>query len=397
MKGIEFAEIRDAVTSAFNADEFDMFLYERLNFDRAVEIADGPFKVIVSEVLKKAERDGWDPILIAEVAAARPLRQDLRQVYAKYAQALVDEARQRNVESERLKAIDKYQLAPKVLVQTAGKPTTPSAVLGTEEGLERAVRPYLPHIDVSLWRQRLFNLEGQVCRVEVNNQALGTGFLVGADALLTNYHVLRSVIDNPNLAATVRLRFDYRVLPNGAESDGTLVSLAPGPGWLIDYTPYTGAEKNNTPDASLPTVDELDFALVKLDRAIGKEPLIPNIDSTQRGWIPVPTATPHITSNPPMPVLILQHPNTQPLKLAVDTAGVLSLNENGTRVRYATNTEPGSSGSPCFNLNWTLIALHHYGDPLHNEAEWNQGVPISMIRNRLARQGKDGVLGNATA
>ena len=50
----------------------------------------------------------------------------------------------------------------------------------------------------------------------------------------------------------------------------------------------------------------------------------------------------------------------RPLKLAPDTEAVLSVNANGTRVRYANNTEPGSSGSPVFDINWNLVALHHH-------------------------------------
>jgi hypothetical protein len=110
----------------------------------------------------------------------------------------------------------------------------------------------------------------------------------------------------------------------------------------------------------------------------------------------VPKGEPLISIDPPMPVLILQHPQRGPIKLAIDTEAVLQLYENGTRVRYSTNTDPGSSGSPCFDMNWKLIALHHYGDPLHDKAQYNQGIPIKMIRDRLKRSGKEGALGGPT-
>jgi hypothetical protein len=395
MRGLEFAEVRDAILSAFGPDEFDMFLFERLDFDRPVQIADGSFKVIVTKTLQQAQHEGWDPLLIAEVAAVRPLKTDVQAVYAKYAQGLVDEGRQYAVDAGRLKAIEKYRLGPSVIVQTRGSARLPAAVPGTEAGLEKSVRPYLPFIDAALWRERLFNLEGRVCRMEVGNSARGTGFLVGPDTVLTNYHVVREVIENPALAPTIKCRFDYRVLPNGTKSDGTVVSLH-GTEWLVDWTPYTAAEAANDPDATLPTIDQLDFALLKLEHAIGSEPLTAGTESSvQRGWIPLPEIAPLITTDPPMPILILQHPNKEPLKLAVDTAGVLKVYDNGTRIRYATNTEPGSSGSPCFDIDWKLIALHHYGDPLHDKAQYNQGIPVSMIRDRLRRNGKEGALGGA--
>ena len=233
MKGIEFAEVRDAIQSAFDADQFDMFLYERLEFNRPNQVADGPFKLVVTKVLQQAQQEGWDPILIAEVAAVKPLKADVQNVYAKYAQALVDEGRQHAVDVGRQKAIEKYRLGPSVVVQTRGAPRIPAAVSGTEAGLEKSVRPFLPFINVGLWREHLFNLEGRVCRVEINRQACGTGFLVGPDAVLTNYHVMREVIDNRALASKVQLRFDYRVLPNGTKSDGTVVSLH-ATEWLIE-------------------------------------------------------------------------------------------------------------------------------------------------------------------
>jgi hypothetical protein len=89
MTGLQFTEVRDAIARAFGADEFDMFLYERLNFNRPDYVADGPFKLVVTNVLKHFEREGLDPYLIAEVAAARPKKADVQEVYRKYARALI--------------------------------------------------------------------------------------------------------------------------------------------------------------------------------------------------------------------------------------------------------------------------------------------------------------------
>jgi hypothetical protein len=44
-------------------------------------------------------------------------------------------------------------------------------------------------------------------------------------------------------------------------------------------------------------------------------------------------------------------------------------------------------------MDWKLIALHHYGDPLHNQAQFNQGIPAIMIRERLQREKKESALG----
>src|SRR5262249_40939185 len=132
--------------------------------------------------------------------------------------------------------------------------------------------------------------------------------------------------------------------------------------------------------------------LLRLERPVGQLPIPPGGPGSRlRGWIEVPAADPPLY--PQMPLLLLQHPRGAPLKLALDTSGVLRLNANGTRVRYATNSEGGSSGSPCFNMEWQLVALHHYGDPAVNKPGYNQGIPIGKIRARLVAQNQAGALG----
>jgi V8-like Glu-specific endopeptidase len=84
-------------------------------------------------------------------------------------------------------------------------------------------------------------------------------------------------------------------------------------------------------------------------------------------------------------MIIVQHPNAAPISMALDTNAVQRLNTNGTRVRYATNTEPGSSGSPCFDFDWSLVALHHMGDPNWRNPNYNEGVPIGLIVDRIAQ------------
>jgi hypothetical protein len=391
MKGIEFGQVRDAISRAFTGQEFDMFLFERFEYDRPVNVDDGPFRVVVDKVLRDFTNRGMDAMLIAEVAAERPFRQDIQDLYQKFAADLVDEGRRGRVDESRLQAFERYGLGPKINIQKQGSPVTPAA-MPAGIGFERTIKRHLPQLNVRPWRQLMLQSEGCVCRVEVGSDGVGTGFLVGPDVLLTNYHVLRPLIDGTTAPDQVKFRFDYALQPNGRETPGQLLSLHQD--WVIDHSKFTVAEENLTPDKALPTIDELDYALVKLERPVGNEALSGSDDAAlPRGWLEVPTAPPLIMAD--MPILILQHPNAQPLKLALDTQGVISVNANNTRVRYATNTESGSSGSPCFDLNWNLVALHHYGDPAYKHPQYNQGIPIARIRDRLTRQGKADVLAAA--
>jgi Trypsin-like peptidase domain/Effector-associated domain 1 len=388
LSGVEFAAVRDAIARAFGPDEFDMFLYERLDFNRQATIADGPFKVVVFNVLKAAEQQGWEAALIAEVAAARPLKKDVQDVYEKYARALVDDARRQVIDVEKLKAVERFGLGPSVTLLKGGVAQLPYPMKVGDSGLERQVRQDLPYLDLGLWREQIFRLEGLVCRVEINGAPAGTGFLVGPDSLLTNYHVLEDLLEDRIAPQVVKLRFDFRVLPTGLRSQGTLVQLHET-AWRISASKMTAGEAANNPDATLPTADELDYALVRLNRPFGKEPYQPG--SSKRGWIEVPSAAPVIEPN--TPILIIQCPKGSPLMMALDTAGLQGVNANGTRVRYKTNTEEGSSGSPCFDIHFGLIALHHYGDVAHDKAQFNQGVLISAIRDRLKREGAEAAVG----
>ena len=127
-------------------------------------------------------------------------------------------------------------------------------------------------------------------------------------------------------------------------------------------------------------------SLVRLARRLGDEPVTPKggLEAPRRGWLPIPTAAPVFVAK--MPLMIAQHPDGTPLKLAVDTESVIAVNAVGNRVRYATNTEAGSSGSPVFDFDWNLVALHHLGDPAYDHPPtYNQGVPIDRIRARLTK------------
>ena len=233
---------------------------------------------------------------------------------------------------------------------------------------------------MNTWREKLGQIEAQVCRIEItknNNKEFGTGFLIEPNVVITNYHVVESVILGQAAPEHVILRFDYKQLADGKiVNKGTEYRLEDD--WLIDQSPYVENE--------LSTPDNLDYALLRVDGTPGEEPIGNNPDpqAPKRKWIELPTK-PYYQFLPDTPLLIVQHPNAQPLKLAFDTEAIIGINENGTTVKYKTNTEPGSSGSPCFDINWNLVALHHSGDPNWNPT-YNAGSPFSAICSRLEKQ-----------
>ena len=49
------------------------------------------------------------------------------------------------------------------------------------------------------------------------------------------------------------------------------------------------------------------------------------------------------------------------MKLALMTSGVSWVDPAQVTVEYTTKVATGSSGSPCFDSDWNLVALHHAG------------------------------------
>ena len=179
MRGVDVGEVREVISSVFTPSEFDMFLFEKLDYDRQNHVANGPFSEVVLQVIRGFEHEGRDPYLIAAVAAVRPLRRDVLEIYHKYAEALLTEAQRQTIEVEKLELLDKYGLVPRVDVQQAGQSQYPSTVPATFEGFQKQVKRVLPFLEPRPWYAQYVQNEQRVCRIEIAGQAKGTGFLVG--------------------------------------------------------------------------------------------------------------------------------------------------------------------------------------------------------------------------
>jgi hypothetical protein len=194
---------------------------------------------------------------------------------------------------------------------------------------------------VEQWRETMSKRELSICRVEIPEISYGTGFLVGPDLLMTNYHVLEAAINQSTLAGSVGFRFDFKMAADGTTLQmGELYRLATATAWLLDSSPP----------------GQLDYALVRVAGMPGNQAVAGQQGAPQRGWL-TPHAHPFTQGEP---LLILQHPQLRPLALAL--GAVTAIAADGCAVAYSANTLPGSSGSPCFNTDWALVALHHTGN-----------------------------------
>ena len=292
---------------------------------------------------------------------------------------------------ERLKS--EYQLDVQPVRQTdpaLSPPTDPPApadepafepVVGDQSELELIVNSEDNFIDIDMLAGAIYTAQA-VGRIELpKGRAHGTGFLIGPDLMLTNYHVFK----NKEMLASAVVRFDYHANADGAITKGRVFEFQP------DF--YVGS-----PDK------ELDFALVKIkgepladrklepgDEDLGYLELLRR--GRHRGYLLL--APRDIVEHER--VNIIQHPNGNPQKVVLTQNYVLA-NMSADRVHYLADTLPGSSGSPVLNRYWEVIALHHSGGAhppqkannnlqkvLKGLYKFNEGIPIRAIMPKIER------------
>jgi endonuclease G len=172
-----------------------------------------------------------------------------------------------------------------------------------------------------------------VCRVEVLNlKRTGTGFLVGEGLVLTNYHVLK-FSDNEDIdenARNTQLRFGYFTGDEGQGTEGQIFKLAA-----------------NKPIVKASLTSALDYVLLRVEDSILQAA---NLKAAEYSLDP---------PNSGMGLNILQHPEGDTMKLAVSSDGVTGVYEGKGLLQYITRAALGSSGAPCFNDDWEVVALHH--------------------------------------
>jgi hypothetical protein len=395
MRGFELAEIRAAIVCAYNRATFDRMLSDRLEFERAEHVADGPFNDVVEGVLRVFTHQGREAELIAEIAADRPAKREIQHVYRKYAHGLLSAAWSARIDGEIGEQLARYGLLPTTELQRTGvvhRGTPADPASRGFGGFQRWIRAELPELDAVVWSARLLRLAHRVCRVELGGVPRGTGFLVGPDAVLTSYHVVREAITDRADGATLGFLFDHSVGSDGSTAAGVRVAArAAWPHWHVDSSPPLSTEDEQA-GVTAGSDDRLDHAVIALAQLVGSAPVVPG--GPCRGWIELPEPAPSLTIG--MPIAVLHHPRTGPLKLTLDTHSLQGIHPDRRRIRYSTNTDAGSSGSPCLDVQLGLVAVHHFSDPAHAMPAYNQGTTIEAIRRRLEAQGRLGALGGVS-
>lgn len=220
-----------------------------------------------------------------------------------------------------------------------------------------------------------------LCQIRVDETAVGTGFLVSDQHVLTAFHCVASlVVDGKALAGSdtrLTITFDDVKMP-GATRGAWRTDVKAARAWLAACSPPDAQEDQAPSPPSHISPDCLDFALIQLAEPAGR--LASKLQATPRKWLNLDDLALPPTNQ--TQVLVAHHPGGSDLRLSV---GLFRDHcDADLRVRYLAPTVVGSSGAPCFSIEWKPYALHNAGYDL---VPINQGVPLCLIRQAIQASG----------
>ncbi|UXH79068.1 DNA/RNA non-specific endonuclease [Roseateles amylovorans] len=159
----------------------------------------------------------------------------------------------------------------------------------------------------------------------------GTGFLIAPRVLITNHHVL----ENAAASARSQAQFEYEVDLDGRPLAPVTFGLMPSELF------YSSKELDFTVVAVQPLAEVGETSL----DTYGCLPLVGTQGKVADGeWL-----------------TIIQHPGGERKQVCVRENKLLKRDKDV--LWYSTDTLGGSSGSPTFNNDWYVVALHHSGVP----------------------------------
>ena len=259
------------------------------------------------------------------------------------------------------KLLEKLQV--KYQVPSPANTTTTKSEFGPEINWEQPDKTELDgwlekesyFFDVGFLIQAIQNATS-VCRIELSDETiLGTGFLIAPKLVLTNYHVI-----HPENTATkinpsdIVLRFGCFTSTTGDEEKGQTFKLV-----------------NDKPILESSPINKLDYALLQVEDSITQAT---DITKAKCEFDNLPQEK--------MALNILQHPQGASMKIAISSNAIANISPESGLIQYVTRTSPGSSGSPCFNEDWKVVALHHAQKATHF-GSIREGILLSSIYKEI--------------
>jgi len=259
--------------------------------------------------------------------------------------------------------------------------------------LQSLLTDYEPFFNSARFQRMLPRVSSVVCAVAVKNQLRGTGFLIGPDLVLTNYHVIPECLRPNGVADTfiqdavgneLQFVFDYQHEPppqlsgTAADRSGRGMVVRAAAKWPVHARRTRKGEGTVAAEA---VGLQHDYVVVRLERDIGNRPSRVG-GGWIRGWLPLPKQECDYVSQ--KRVVVFQHPGGMAQQL--DVGYFVQLDGSSTRAWYRVSTAQGSSGGAAVDANGELLALHNAavesppGPPAPTrEDRVNQGVRIDTI------------------
>jgi V8-like Glu-specific endopeptidase len=205
--------------------------------------------------------------------------------------------------------------------------------------------------------ERGLEMSRPVARVVFADGSSGSGFLVKDNLLITNNHVIPS--ETAAQKATVELNYQKTV--QGLDAGVDRYHLAPEEGFATSPQEEQGGD---------------DWTAVR----------VRGNPNEKWGALTLARADPMVKDE----VIIIQHPGGGPKQIALSHNVVAFVDDR--RLQYLTDTLEGSSGSPVFDMDWQVVALHHKGgwlrEPGSKQVVYrNQGVHINVVIDGLTEAG----------
>jgi endonuclease G len=232
-----------------------------------------------------------------------------------------------------------------------------AARMAAADGREKKWGPTIDFVDAVFLERGMYAARSVARVVTRDGQDIGTGFMISPRVFLTNNHV----IPTDAAARDMLVEFDYERDVDGVMKPVVRFALAPATLFLTN------------PE------NDLDYTVVAVgEREAGTSLL------SDYGHLPISgSRDKHQLSDH---VNIIQHPDGRPKEAVLRENQLVSRAK--TALHYVADTEPGSSGSPVFNVLWHVVALHHWGGPFRDRIDEagravprtvNEGIRISAI------------------
>jgi endonuclease G len=186
----------------------------------------------------------------------------------------------------------------------------------------------------------------------------GTAWLITRELIITNHHVVNARSDSET---------DASIIDIDLQAKNALIEF--------DFNSDNIVPLRLSVKGIVATNKDLDFAIIRLANPEDRVP-------------PARFISEIFVTDTPQVVNIIQHPFGYSKKVALRNNHIYKTDY--PKVYYFTDTEKGSSGSPVFNDNWQVVALHRASELVKDvnyqgkSTGWvNEGVQMKAIFDQL--------------